>query len=142
MRIWSLHPQYLDTKGLIALWRETLLAKYVLLGKTKGYKNHPQLNRFKKSKNPIHAINQYLSIIYIEAKFRNYKFDHSKIDWDFQKTLITVTDGQIAYEVKHLMKKLETRDIVRYKSLQNIINFDIVEMFEIIQGDVEDWEII
>ena len=52
MRIWSLHPKYLDTKGLVALWRETLLAKHVLEGKTKGYRNHPQLDRFKKAQNP------------------------------------------------------------------------------------------
>ena len=64
MRIWSLHPKYLDSKGLVALWRETLLAKHVLEGKTKGYKNHPQLNRFKEIKDPIGVINQYLSEIY------------------------------------------------------------------------------
>lgn len=37
MRIWSLHPSYLDAKGLVALWRETLLAQKVLLGATVGY---------------------------------------------------------------------------------------------------------
>jgi len=67
MRIWSLHPKYLDSKGLVALWRETLLAKHVLEGKTKGYKNHPQLNRFKAMKKPVEVINQYLSEIFIEA---------------------------------------------------------------------------
>ncbi len=72
MRIWSLHPKYLDTKGLLALWRETLLAKCVLEGKTKGYKNHPQLFRFKQMKQPLHAINHYLSEIYKEAALRNY----------------------------------------------------------------------
>jgi len=46
MRIWSLHPKYLDAKGLVALWRDALLARHVLQGKTTGYKNHPQLNRF------------------------------------------------------------------------------------------------
>ena len=44
MRLWSLHPKYLDKLGLLGLWRESLLAQKVLLGKTKGYKNHPQLN--------------------------------------------------------------------------------------------------
>jgi hypothetical protein len=33
MRIWSLHPKYLDSKGLVALWRESLLAKNVLRDK-------------------------------------------------------------------------------------------------------------
>ena len=27
MRIWTLHPEYLDGRGLTALWRETLLAR-------------------------------------------------------------------------------------------------------------------
>lgn len=43
MRLWSLHPQYLDAKGLVALWREGLLAQAVLAGQTRGYKRHPQL---------------------------------------------------------------------------------------------------
>ncbi|MEN6399799.1 MAG: pyrimidine dimer DNA glycosylase/endonuclease V, partial [Rectinema sp.] len=29
MRLWTLHPQYLDQKGLTAAWREGLLAKKV-----------------------------------------------------------------------------------------------------------------
>ena len=68
MRIWSLHPKYLDTKGLVALWRETLLAKQVLQNKTKGYRNHPQLNRFKNHSEPLEAINYYLSIVFKEAE--------------------------------------------------------------------------
>jgi hypothetical protein len=78
MRIWSLHTKYLDSKGLVALWRETLLAKHVLEGKTKGYKNHPQLNRFKALKNPIDGINEYLSMVYFEAKQRGYNFNKEK----------------------------------------------------------------
>ena len=74
MRIWSLHPKYLDAKGLVALWRETLLAKNVLEGKTKGYKNHPQLDRFKTAQEPINAINFYLKAVWLEAVARNYSF--------------------------------------------------------------------
>ena len=81
MRIWSIHPKYLDAKGLVALWRETLLAKNVLYGLTKGYKNHPQLNRFKETGDPKEYINKYLISIYNEALSRSYKFDKSKIDW-------------------------------------------------------------
>ena len=43
MRLWSIHPRYLDSMGLVALWREALLAQAVLRGETKGYKFHPQL---------------------------------------------------------------------------------------------------
>ena len=60
MRLWSIHFKYLDSKGLVALWREAFLAKKVLEGKTKGYKNHPQLERFRNSSNPISSINSYL----------------------------------------------------------------------------------
>ena len=104
MRIWSLHPKYLDTKGLLALWRETLLAKHVLEGRTKGYKNHPQLNRFRESGDAVNLINQYLSEVYFEAEKRDYKFDRTKIDWNFTPGSLYVTDGQMGYERNHLLK--------------------------------------
>ncbi len=75
MRIWSLHPKYIDSKGLVALWRETLLAQNVLLGKTKGYKNHPQLERFKEHENPLAAIGSYLLYVQEEASERGYNFN-------------------------------------------------------------------
>jgi hypothetical protein len=46
MRLWSVHPRYLDRQGLTAAWREALLAQKVLTGTTRGYRNHPQLVRF------------------------------------------------------------------------------------------------
>src|SRR5689334_16098762 len=107
MRIWSIHPKYLDTKGLVALWRETLLAKHVLEGKTKGYKNHPQLNRFKQLKEPLNSINYYLSVIHDEACNRQYSFDKDKVNWNFKKSKLQVTTGQMNYEAKHLLQKLK-----------------------------------
>ena len=141
MRIWSLHPKYLDTKGLVALWRETLLAKHVLEGKTKGYKNHPQLNRFKEAINPLDAINQYLSEIYIEATNRNYNFDKQKINWDFTKAKMNVTSGQLNYEVSHLLKKLETRDIKKFEELNANLIFETHPLFKLVDGPIEKWEI-
>ncbi|MCL4280861.1 MAG: hypothetical protein KJZ58_01235 [Flavobacteriales bacterium] len=79
MRIWSVHPKYLDTKGLVALWRETLLAKHVLEGRTKGYRNHPQLDRFKQADKPVDRINQYLATVCNEALTWNYNFDKEKM---------------------------------------------------------------
>ena len=116
MRIWSLHPKYLDTKGLVALWRETLLAKQVLENKTKGYRNHPQLNRFKNHPQPLEAINYYLSIVFKEAEERGFKFSKEKIDWNFKATTIAVTKGQVEYEMKHLRKKLKQRDLFKLKA--------------------------
>ncbi len=142
MRIWSLHPKYLDAKGLVALWRESLLAKSVLEGKTSGYRNHPQLIRFKQSMSPVDAIDQYLSEIYFESVKRNYNFDKQKVNWHFKTSTITVTTGQLNYEVKHLLIKLNTRDKNKYEEL--ILNqvFDIHPLFILVDGDIEKWEIV
>jgi Pyrimidine dimer DNA glycosylase len=142
MRIWSLHPKYLDAKGLVALWRETLLAKHVLENKTKGYKSHPQLDRFKKAKRPLDVVNQYLSEIYKEASNRNYRFNKNKIDWKFKPGKITVTDKQLEYEVLHLLKKLKARDTAKFEALKTIKNYDTLEMFTVIKGGIEKWEVI
>ncbi len=142
MRIWSLHPKYFDTRGLVALWRESLLAKHVLEGKTKGYKNHPQLKRFKETKNPVEAIDQYLSEIYIEASNRNFNFDRQKIDWDFTKVKMNVTAGQLNYEVLHLLNKLQARDIKKFEELNTNTIFETHPLFQLVDGVVEEWEII
>lgn len=142
MRIWSLHPKYLDSKGLVALWRETLLARHVLEGKTKGYKNHPQLNRFKAVMKPIDAINQYLSEIYMEASKRKYNFDKQKINWDFEKVTMNVTNSQLNYEVSRLLNKLETRDIKKFEELNTNVVFETHPLFELLDGPIEKWEII
>ncbi len=142
MRIWSLHPKYLDTKGLVALWRETLLAKNVLENKTKGYKNHPQLNRFKATARPIDAINQYLAEVYDEAVARNYHFNRDKIDWNFIPTTITVTNQQLDYEFQHLLKKLEQRDYEKYKKIVHIKSIVPANIFSVVEGDIEDWEVV
>jgi len=142
MRLWSLHPKYLDTKGLLAVWREGLLAKKVLEGKTKGYKNHPQLIRFKNSKDPLLYINAYLYQIYLEASRRGYKFDLSKITPAEVEEKIPVTKGQVIYEFHHLLKKLEKRDKKKYEEIKNL-NPDEIEVnpiFKIVEGEIEHWE--
>ncbi len=145
MRIWSIHPSYLDAKGLVALWRETLLAKHVLLGKTKGYRHHPQLIRFKQQDEPVMLIDFYLSEVYKESLKRGYRFNAEKFDDEFAKVCnikIPVTTGQIAYEKQHLLQKLKQRDEERYQLFQQEHDWKIHPLFERITGDIEDWEII
>jgi len=142
MRIWSIHPKYLDSKGLVALWRETLLAKHVLEGKTKGYRNHPQLDRFKQTDNPLDAINQYLAAVYNEALARGYHFDKEKINWAFRPSIMVVTTGQIKYETDHLLNKLRKRDEIKFKELHHLDKFKPHPMFKTINGAIEKWEII
>ena len=134
MRLWSLHPRYLDSKGLVALWRETLLAQNVLAGKTIGYKNHPQLNRFKTTVNPAGAIAD-------EADQRNYNFDRSKISNRRLQSRISVTDGQLSFERNHLLAKLKVRDPARYSSLKKVKTLGVHPLFFRVKGGVAPWEI-
>ena len=142
MRIWTLSPKYIDVKGLVALWRETLLAKNVLLGNTNGYRQHPQLERFKNSTDPLLMINAYLGFVYAEANHRGYKFNKDKFTIVSKYTPIQVTDGQIKYELEHLRKKLEQRSSTLAKNLpKDIENIQLLPIFTIIEGEVESWEI-
>ena len=202
MRIWSLHPRYLDSKGLVACWREVLLARHVLLGLTKGYTQHPQLVRFRAAPRPVEAIDAYLTSLYDEATRRNYKFDPTKfvvtgvqrrcenaeglpkkrarkqlsgskrVREDATAPQVThdgasvpsvsVTSGQIAFEVEHLLGKLKVRDPARHAAVLaelalraealpktssrkrppslSKVGLDPHPLFEVTEGGVEEWE--
>ena len=140
MRLWSIHPCYLDAKGLVALWRESLLAKDVLWGKTRGYKYHPQLIRFKESANPIESINKYLLCIYEESLKRGYNFDKNKIACTGDNVIVDISSGQIKHEFIHLMNKLEKRDYEKYLEFRDTLKIHCNPIFKVYQGDVEKWE--
>ena len=142
MRLWSIKFEYLDSKGIVALWREALLAKNVLEGKTKGYRNHPQLIRFKEQSNPLSAINTYLYYISIIAKERGYSFDTGKIDSlkINTKLKIKVTKGQLDYELALLRQKLKRRSIAQYESINSINNAEPNPLFAAVEGPIEEWE--
>ncbi len=140
MRIWSLHPRYLDRAGLVALWREALLAKKVLLGKTQGYKHHPQLIRFRFLENPVSAMDAYLFAVFNEALSRGYSFDRTKVGCERETPLLSVTLGQLAYEWQHLKGKLMKRDPERYRLYTEIATPDPHPLFRIVPGEREGWE--
>lgn len=143
MRLWSFNPKYLDSIGLVALWRESLLAKKVLQGKTKGYTNHPQIKRFKDSTNAIQSINFYLFQIFDEAIERGYGFDKKKIDIEKAKEYkkdIKVSDGQLKYEFNHFLNKINKRNHKRYLLLKNEKKIEINKTFKKIKGKIADWE--
>lgn len=142
MRLWSIHPKYLDARGLVTLWREALLAQHVLAGKTKGYRHHPQLTRFRDSADPLQAISNYLHFIAEEADSRSYRFDRSKI---FKKptqafSKIKVTQGQLEFEVSHLIKKLLCRSPKDCQKLKTQKVISPHPLFEITPGPIEPWE--
>lgn len=140
MRLWSLHPKYLDPQGLVALWREALLAKAVLHGETRGYRSHPQLERFKNHARPLAAISLYLQAVYTEAAARGYAFDESKIPLAAEPAVLRVTSGQLDYEWAHLMNKLKARSPALYEKWQHTKTPDPHPMFEVRAGRVESWE--
>jgi hypothetical protein len=140
MRLWSLHPQYLDVKGLTACWREGLLAKAVLDNQTRGYLHHPQLMRFRQHPQPLTAINYFLEQLLREADKRGYHFDHSKIVTGLDPQKIPVTCGQLEFELKHLKHKLITRDPARLEELTGISQIEANPLFYVINGGTEPWE--
>jgi hypothetical protein len=140
MRLWSIHPKYLDAAGLVALWREALLARKVLVGGTKGYINHPQLARFKKTSNPVSMIDLYLKGVCKEAQARCYNFDSTKIGEGSFEENMTVSIGQLEYEWKHLLAKLEKRSPELFMKHSHIVMPQPHPLFEIIRGGIEDWE--
>ncbi|MDZ7654923.1 MAG: pyrimidine dimer DNA glycosylase/endonuclease V [Sulfurimicrobium sp.] len=141
MRLWTLHPCYLDSRGLVALWREALLAQAVLSGKTRGYIHHPQLVRFRDSQSPLAAIASYLHAVLAEATLRGYRFDATKINSAREAAPIVVTSGQLEYEWAHLFAKLRVRDPSR---LEHFISLPLPQphpLFQIAPGPVADWEV-
>jgi len=142
LRLWSISPRYLDPKGLVALWREALLARKVLEGLTKGYKNHPQLARFKQCSDPRKAINTYLYYVWVEGKRRGFSFQEDKIKWDSVDTSlrIPVSEGQLKYEVWHLLKKVSNRNPAWFHRLLHVNCFEPNPLFYAIPGCIELWE--
>lgn len=168
MRLWTLHPQYLDQKGLTAAWREGLLAKKVLEGRTRGYTKHPQLERFRESPNPIDTINTYLFYLWTEACERGYAFDRNKFDRNkftrnetritapreapdeergdtseepsHQAPKIEVTSSQVLYEYELLKYKLAIRDPVKLREIEGLKVLMVNPLFCVKDGNIERWE--
>lgn len=140
MRLWSLHPRYLDRAGLLALWREALLAQAVLAGKTRGYRNHPQLIRFRDHPDPPGAIAAYLRAVQQEGRKRGYRLDPAKIGPRLTQRRIEVTLGQLLYERGHLERKLGIRDPRALRSLSESGGPEPHPLFTVVAGPVEAWE--
>ena len=140
MRLWSLHPKYLDPQGLVALWREALLAKAVLRGETRGYRNHPQLDRFKAHPQPRSAINAYLAAVHDEAMRRGYSFDRTKVGPVRTLPSIPVASGQLDHEWQHLLRKLAVRSPDTYGRWSKRKSPACHPLFRRRPGPVASWE--
>ena len=140
MRLWTLHPRYLDPKGLVAAWREALLAQKVLSGATRGYRHHPQLLRFRTAVDPQAAMAFFLHELAAEAARRGYHFDITKIAGACVAQEIRETRGQLEYEWEHLRRKLKVRAPAIARRLQKIAEPEPHPLFRIVAGEVREWE--
>ncbi|MCY1159735.1 MAG: pyrimidine dimer glycosylase [Citricoccus sp.] len=169
MRLWTLHPRYLDRPGLTGGWREALLAQAVLAGRTRGYRSHPQLVRFRRHADTPAAVGAYLAVLADEAERRGYRFDRSRIDCPpaVAETStedgasgaegipsvtppatppmtpvrpIPVTQGQVAYEWRHLLAKLAERSPEQHAALREVTDPEVHPLFQVVPGPIEDWE--
>ncbi len=140
MRLWSVHPGYLDPQGLVALWREALLARAVLRGHTRGYRHHPQLERFKIHRRPRSAISTYLAGIYADATMRGYSFDQAKVGNARTGVRIPVTEGQLAFEWEHLLRKMSVRSPSRYRQWRSTRLPRCHPLMRCCAGPIEPWE--
>jgi hypothetical protein len=140
MRLWTVHPQYLDAQGLVALWREGLLAQKVIAGETRGYTRHPQLTRFRQHAEPLRLIAAYLRGVADEAARRGYQFDETKIVSRQSAAQLVETRGQLLFEWKHLQAKLRGRRPELYRKIKNLDCPEAHPLFRIIAGNVRGWE--
>lgn len=140
MRLWTVHPRYLDAQGIVAAWREALLAQKVLAGETKGYRHHPQLARFQAQPDPLAAIATFLAGLAEEAQSRGYQFDITKIQSRRFTSRIPETTGQLLYEWQHLTAKLQVRAPELQRQFRTVIRPEPHPLFRIVAGKVRDWE--
>lgn len=140
MRLWSLHPAHLDRQGLTALWREGLLARAVLSGRTRGYLNHPQLERFRDQPEPVVALDAYLAAAVDEATSRGYRYDRSKLGPARVLPPIEVSRGQLDFEWRHLMGKLARRSPAWHAAQQEHAAVRCHPCFVVVPGPVAAWE--
>lgn len=150
MRLWSLHPSYLDKQALQVCWADALQAlEYYKQERAymKGITNdlspyfYPCLDRFRMTGSPIAHITNYLHGLCDESERRNTPFGRAKLPEFTPGLRLKVTDGQIAREEKLLLLQLNRR-----KQTQLWMDLFVAEyvqphpLFEIVSGPVEPWE--
>ena len=140
MRLWSFAPEYLDARGLVALWREALLAQKVLADETTGYRNHPQLTRFRETSAPLDAIGVYLVDVWAEGVRRGFRFDRTKIRRIDKRPTIYVSKKQIAYERLWFLEKARRRSPDFFDFARKERFFRICRSFSLVEGGVATWE--
>ena len=132
-------------KGLVALWREALLAQAVLRRiarreRSVGYANHPQLSRFLAQRLPMASLALYMRTVHEESLKRGCRFQASRIDGAGDCRRIEVTAGQLRFERRHLLAKLKRRE----PDHCDLLAADPLPvpnpLFKTVPGGVAEWE--
>jgi hypothetical protein len=139
MRLWTVHPRHLDAAGLVAVWREALLARAVLRGKTRGYRHHPQLDRFRAHGRPLDCIDAFLAGLHAESVARGYRFSARKFRRPARRVALVETRGQLLHEWAHLKRKLKRRSPARYREAL-AARPAAHPLFRVVAGGVRPWE--
>jgi hypothetical protein len=140
VRLWTLHPGYLDARGLVALWREALLAAAVLAGRTRGYRHHPQLERFRAAAEPGAALGAYLAEVHREARRRGYSCAADKLPPRRVHPPLVATEGQLLCEWAYLAEKLRRRSPAAHRALAAITVPAPHPLFRVVPGPRAAWE--
>ncbi len=142
MRLWSIHPKYLDWMGLGALWREGILAQAVLAGETRGWRNHPQLDRFRDHPEPMNAIGFYLLKVWGEASARGYSYNLGKIRNPVSfVSKVPITIGQLCYEYDILLERTLLRTPFWHAEITGLKGApEPHPLFYVVEGDIGNWE--
>lgn len=138
MRLWTLHPKYLDSEGLMAVWRDALRARRLLKEETDGDSDHPQLTRFRETDHPADAIECYLQTVFEEARERDVSFDASKLHTPVRNVRIEETEDRLLYEWHRLLDKLRERQPPLFRKIKDLERPDAHPMFTIIEDDVHE----
>jgi len=146
MRLWTLHPRYLDSRGLVSLWREALLAQAALAGKAGSFGSHPQLARFRQARSAKDAIRSYLLAIHAESLRRGFRFTLERIDGSGEQGardagVLVVTRGQLDYEWEQLRDRLRKRSPAALLKTSEPFCPDPHPLFQVVRGPVAAWEV-
>ena len=109
MRLWTIHPRYLDNLTLFTCWKEAITARKELKDEAISPTHHPQLIRFRKCGTPVATMNSYIYNLFLELKVRHVKVDHKELGRYRRYERIKVGFGQLYYEFYFLQGKLKNR---------------------------------
>jgi hypothetical protein len=139
MCLWSLHPEYQDPRGLVALWREALWCRR--FSEVKGaVMSPPSIGSFSGFGVARRPLPRYLYVVYAEAERRGYHFDVQRIPSEGHVDCVEVTHGQLAYEREYL-KQSCNRSPSWLTSIESASIPKPHPLFCIVSGTVAEWEV-